>query len=85
MEERRRDTDVQIEVLTERVENWMNTTTEYRLSLCSKLDKIQQQLHDLPCPARIEQTNGIKTQLKALWVLVSATLVGIIGEWLKLK
>lgn len=85
MEERRRSEDTRIEVLTERVENWMKTTTEYRVSLCSKLDRIQQQLHDLPCPQRMEQSKNIHTQLKALWILVSATLLGIIGEWVKLK
>ena len=82
--ERRQD-DVRIGVLTERVENWMATTTEYRKSLCSKLDAIQKQINELPCPQRIEQTRGIHTQLKALWILVSAVLLGIIGEWVKLK
>jgi len=85
VEERRRNEDTRIEVLTERVENWMKTTTEYRLSLCNKLDKITDRLDKLPCPQRIEQTKGIHTQLKALWILVSATLLGIIGEWVKLK
>lgn len=82
--ERRQD-DVRIEVLTERVENWMKTTTEYRLSLCQKLDKINDRLDKLPCPQRIEQTKNVHMQLNALWVIVSAIFLGIISEWVKLK
>jgi hypothetical protein len=92
VEERRRNDDTRIDVLTERVENWMETTTSYRRDLCAKNDKIiseiasiKQSIATLPCPQRIEQTKGIHTQLKALWILVSATLLGIIGEWVKLK
>ena len=92
MEDRRRSEDTRIDVLTERVENWMESTTSYRRELCAKNDRIiseiaciKQTLATLPCPQRIEQTNGIKTQLKALWILVSATLLGIIGEWVKIK
>lgn len=48
-EERRRDYDVKLDVLTERVENWMETTTEYRKSLCGKLDLITERLNALPC------------------------------------
>ena len=85
MDERRRNEDTRIDVLTERVENWMETTTEYRKSLCSKLDKLNDRLNDLPCPSRVEQTKNIHTQLKALWILVSAGLLGIIAEWVKIK
>lgn len=83
--EERRSGEVQVEVLTERVENWMKTTTEYRLSLCRKLDKINDRLDELPCPQRIEQTKNVHMQLRALWVIVSAIFLGIISEWVKLK
>ena len=91
MENRRQD-DTKIEVLTERVENWMESTTEYRKSLCSKItetnskiDKMTDKMNNLPCRERIEGTKSIKLQLKALWILVSATLLGIISEWIHLK
>lgn len=83
--EDRRSSDVQIEVLTERVENWMKTTTDYRLSLCQKLDRLQDRLDKLPCDVRCEETKSIKLQIKALWVIVTASLMGIISEWVKLK
>ena len=81
----RRSTDVQIEVLTERVENWMATTTEYRKSLCAKLDHINERMNNLPCKERIENTKSVHMQLKALWVLVSAAFLGVLSEWIKLK
>ena len=85
MEDRRRSEDTRIDVLTERVENWMETTTEYRKSLCTKIDKISERLDHLPCPARQEITKNIHTQLRALWVIISAIFFGIIAEWIKLK
>ncbi len=85
MEERRRNTDSQIDVLTERVENWMETTTEYRKALCSKLDKINDRLNELPCKSRIEHTKGIDQHIKALWACVSAIFLAIIAEWVRTK
>ena len=84
MEERRKD-DSRIEVLSERVENWMSSTTEYRKALCAKMDILNEKMNNLPCKERIEHTKSIRLQLKALWILVSAGLLGIISEWIKLK
>ena len=85
MDERRRNDDTRIDVLTERVENWMTTTTEYRKSLCSKLDEIKSEMDKLPCATRIEHTKGIDNHIKALWVAVSAIFLAIVTEWVKLK
>ena len=84
MEERRKD-DIEIRVLRERVENWMSSTTEYRKALCDKMDKINEKMNLLPCRERVEHTNSIKLQLKAIWVIISAGILGIIAEWIKLK
>ena len=84
MEDRRKD-DVEIKVLKERVENWMESTTEYRKELCRKIDVITDKMNNLPCRERFESTRGIKMQLKAIWVLVTATLLGIISEWVKIR
>ena len=84
-QERRRNGDIQLEILTERVNNWMETTTEYRKSLCSKLDAIKNEVNKLPCSARIEHTKGIDQHIKALWVAVSAIFLASVSEWVKLK
>jgi hypothetical protein len=83
--EERRKNDSRIEVLSERVENWMSTTTEYRKALCAKMDILTDKMNNLPCRERIEHTRSIRLQLKALWVLVSAGLLGIISEWIKFR
>jgi hypothetical protein len=85
VEERRRSEDSRIDVLTERVENWMETTTSYRKELCSKLSKIQDKLDALPCDVRCEETKGIKLQLKALWAVTGGMVLAILSEWIKLK
>lgn len=60
-------------------------TRDYRKGLCSKLDLMSNKLSSLPCSVREEKSRGISMQLRALWVLVSAALIGIISEWIKLK
>lgn len=90
--ERRQD-DVRIDVLVERINNFIDGryaddqkhSEEWRNKFCQKLDKAMDKIDKLPCPQRIEQTKGIKTQLKALWACVSAILLGIIAEWVKQK
>lgn len=77
--------DERIARLEERVNNWMETTTDYRKSLCFKLDKIQDKLDTLPCPSRIEHTNNINFQLKALWTVTGGMVLAILSEWIKLK
>lgn len=84
MEERRKD-DIKIDVLAERVNLWMQGTNEYRQSLCSKIDKIQERLNNLPCDKRIENTKNIHMQLKALWAITGGMVLAIISEWVKFK
>lgn len=77
--------DERIARLEERVDNWMSTTTDYRKSLCSKLDRIQEKIDLLPCPQRIEQSKNIYFQLKALWAVTGGMVLAILSEWVKLK
>ena len=84
MEERRKD-DVEIRVLKERVENWMETTTEYRKALCAKIDIVVEKVNNLPCRERFENTKGIKLQLKALWALTGGMLLAVLADWIKLR
>lgn len=75
--------DGRIGRLEERVSNWMETTTDYRKQLCSKLDKIQTKIENLPCPSRIEHTKHIDFNLKALWAVTGGIVLAIIAEWVK--
>lgn len=75
----RRMDDERIAKLEERVANWMETTTDYRRSLCTKLDKVMSKLDELPCPARVEQTKDIHRQLSSLWKIVWFTVPSIVG------
>jgi hypothetical protein len=88
VEERRRNEDTRIDVLTERVENWMTSTTEYRKSLCSKIDAIQQNQHrisdeinskivSLPCSKGHDV--HVDRQLNAIWWIVSVCLLGVVS------
>lgn len=74
MEERRRNEDTRIDVLTERVENWMESTTEYRKSLCAKLDVINSRLNELPCKAAGEERMSIRRDIGWLQKIVFTIL-----------
>jgi hypothetical protein len=83
MEERRRNNDLQIEVLTERVTNWMSETTSYRKALCAKMDVLLQRVNDLPCKSSAEERKGIKAEISWLQkgaMAVICTLFGM-GVW----
>lgn len=48
-------------------------------------NRFMDRINKLPCDVRCEETKGIKMQLRALWALICAILLGIIAEWVKLK
>jgi hypothetical protein len=56
--------------MEEKVTQWMSTTNEYRVNLCSKIDNIYKRFDKLPCRER-----GLGTKL--LW-----TALGVVGTLL---
>lgn len=68
--------DERIARLEERVTNWMETTTEYRKSLCDKLDVINRKIDNMPCAKGHDVS--VDKQLTGLWWLVSISLVYVI-------
>ena len=98
MPEERRN-DAEIKVIAERLDNLrmqLDRSDEiaegWRKQFCSKLDgtntkldALNDKVQALPCPVRIEQTKGIATQIRALWVLTGGSLITIISEWVKGK
>lgn len=67
------DDRILIAKLEERVENWMSSTNEYRLSLCHKIDKIMDKLAELPCKERSEIYKGIALREKLIWAAIGVT------------
>ena len=83
----RRLYDKNVAILEERVSNWMETTTEYRKSLCGKLDIVLREISDmketfakLPCRERDSRYNAIEKQISFMWVVVSAMVLGLLKE-----
>jgi hypothetical protein len=60
------DDKAKIDVLEERVTNWMESTTEYRRDLCRKIDIITNSISKLPCAER-------KLSTKLLWGAIGIT------------
>ena len=73
-----------IEVLEERVSNWMESTTEYRKDLCRKIDIITNKLNDLPCKSREEITKGVRKDLDKIWLFITSIIIAIVGSWVGL-
>lgn len=67
-------------VLEERVTNWMDTTTEYRKTLCSKIDYIMNRLDGLPCKERSGWYKSMSRQVSFMWIFISALVLGLLKE-----
>lgn len=78
------DMKTRMAVLTERVEGWMSTTTDYRKALCTKVDSIIDKVSALPCKERKAFYDNASIQLKLLWSILVLMLGAIIVEWLKI-
>ena len=83
--DRRRSGDVQLEILTERVTNFMDlyekgekNAEEWRSRFCVKLDSAIAKIDGLPCPARIEETKALTDKVqghgRTIWTIL---IVGI--------
>lgn len=75
--------ETKLAVFTEKVSNWMDTTTEYRKQLCHKVDAINDKLALLPCAERKGWYQSMSRQIKFLWMITGAAVVGVIIEWAK--
>lgn len=89
MEERRRESDRQLDILTERVSNLIvstekseETSLEWRGRFCKKLDVMLDKIDNLPCDARCEETKAIHTDIgwiqKIIWTILVLGIPAII-------
>jgi len=90
MEEHERKDDIMIKVLEERVNMWMETTTEYRKALCAKLDVViskQNELNSrfdkLPCDSRKPMWEWAERNIYALWGAFGIIIVKVLVDWIK--
>jgi hypothetical protein len=72
-----------IEVVLERVNNWIETTKDYRKSQCDKIDevrdnvkKIFEWLEKLPCKERGGWYKSMNRQVSFMWAVL-AILIGL--------
>ncbi len=70
-------------VLEERVKNWMETTTEYRKTLCSKIDIITEKLSELPCKERKSWYQNMDRQVKFMWGAFAITVLVLVFDIIK--
>lgn len=70
--------DERIASLETKVNLWMESTTEYRKALCSKLDRVLERLDNLPCDRGEEHARQTDCQLKSLWGIVSFVTISLI-------
>ena len=75
---------------TAKVTEWMNSTTEYRKSLCSKIDDINKKLDetskkfaDLPCRERSGWHTSVNRQLNFIWLAVGGVILKLVADWVQ--
>ena len=81
---------MELRVIAERLDNLKaqfersdELSLEWRNRFGKKLDELGNKIDNLPCPTRIEHTKGLDQHIKALWIVVSAGILGIVSEWIK--
>lgn len=70
----------ELAVLASEVKMWMESTTEYRKSLCYKVDAIQEKLSNLPCEFGNARYSGLATQVKWLWGLLCSLVLLVVSK-----
>ena len=68
---------IMLAVLKERVDEWINGSEQYRVTLCDKISelkngqiKIFEMLYDLPCKQRAEMYKGLNLTIKLMWTAI---------------
>lgn len=79
------DLKIEVATLSERVKNWMVTTDEHRKNQRETNNIIINKLQDLPCKEgwALKKSQGF--QIKLLWGFVTAIILAIISEWVRIK
>jgi len=84
------DIKIEIRVLTERLNNFMDTTEKYRTERSERDKSIENQLKEisgslglLPCRERQAWYKSLSAQVKTLWTFVTAITLVIIGGWIQ--
>lgn len=80
--ERRKTIDSKLDVLEERVNNWMETTVEYRKALCDKMDKFYEKLDKFQCAKHEERIKNQSSAIKYLWGVVSVIVIAVVVKYL---
>lgn len=81
---------IQIAVLKERIDKWMDATIEYRKTLCDKISELKegqikmfQMLFDLPCKERRAWYSATNRQLLFMWGVITGIGGTIVAHILK--
>jgi len=82
-EDRLDSLDREVAEFIAKINQWMETTNEYRRNLCSKIDNINDKFADLPCKERGGWYQAINKQISMLWVFVTAIVLTMVGMWFK--
>jgi len=75
----RRQGDVTLEVLAERVENWIKGTDDFRKEMRKEFKEVKDAINSFPCDERKEKTKSISFQLNIFWWIVAILVPSVFG------
>ena len=82
MDEKVQELQIELASFTATVKAWMETTQAYRLSLCDKINTIQDKLSELPCRERRGWYQGMNKQVTFMWAVLAIFIVLMFkGVW----
>lgn len=65
------------------LEQWQEQTTEYRKSLCIKVDNIKDKVSELPCKEAETKYSGLNRQVKFMWGAFAVTILVLVWDIFK--
>ena len=66
---------IKLAVFIAKVSEWMETTTEYRRSLCKKMDDMNNKINGLPCAERAEASKSSKFFSGLMWTCIGGLAI----------
>jgi len=72
-----------VSAFTAKVTEGMETTTEYRKSLCFKIEEVKTTISNLPCKERFFWYQSANKQIKWLWTITGGMILAILKDWIE--
>ena len=84
-ERRKNNRDVDIAVMGQKLDDFMEKTKDYRIVLFKKIDDLEKKVNAFPCDIRKGWMDNMSLQAAGLWCAMIMIFGTIVAQWAKSK